>query len=78
MNFDPKEIKEPKTGKYPSREEFNILQGIVLAVLFIISVQLAALVYQSLREDTAVYQNLVNQVTSQSTKIDLLYQQCIK
>jgi len=59
-----------------TKEDLSTLQKIVFAGFFVMVVAVTTLIINYFSASQTAYQNLVNQVTSQSTKIDLLYQQC--
>jgi len=55
--------------------KMNLLMTAVIIVLFIAFI---SIIVDAWRFRASTYQELVTQVSSQSSKIDLLYQQCTK
>lgn len=64
----------PVVGEPVNRSEFKVLQGFVIGILVVVSITIITLVIQYFTATQQSYQNLVNQVTAQNTKIDFLIQ----
>lgn len=69
-------FKERSTRGKPTREEFELLRGIVIAVFIGMAITIATMVIQAFKGDITTYHSLIDEINKQNNKIDLIYQQC--
>ena len=67
MSFDPN-LNE----KGPSMDEYKTLKGLVLGVMFVLATIVMGFVLDYWAKQHDSYENLVNQISEQGTKIDIL------